>query len=53
MCFKKNWFVKIAKTWRIKKTEVHHEAIYFIGILSALLLAAMPHKAQYPDDAYL
>ncbi len=29
------------------------KAKYFIGILSALLLAAMPAKAQYSDDAYL
>ena len=48
----KNWFVKIAKTWRLKKTEVHHESKYYIGILSVLLLAAMPVKARSAEDGY-
>jgi len=48
----KNWFVKIAKTWRLKKTEVHHESKYYIGILSVLLLAAMPVKVRYAEDVY-
>jgi hypothetical protein len=28
-------------------------AKYYIGILSVLLLAGMPAKAQYSDDVYL
>jgi len=48
----KNWFVKIAKTWRLKKNEVHHEGKYCIGILSVLLLAAMPVKARSAEDVY-
>ena len=47
-----NWFVKIAKTWRLKKTEVYHESKYYIGILSVLLLAAMFVKARYAEDVY-